>query len=273
MDQSRWDRKGTERLREIEADPEKFIVRDCPVKGLSVRADLLRLLGPLEGRDVLELGCGRGELAVFLARQSAHVSAVDVGEDLVSAAAHLARVNGVHCDFQQASIVDLPLPAERFDLVVGLSVLHHLSPSDVERAVREVHRVLRPTGAAVFREPVENSRVFDLLQNLVPRGRKGSRDYRPSLIQRRAWRDWRAGVDDRTMTYGELRSVGARYFCSVDLCPQGLFCRLERVIGRRHRNRLDAVDRFLLAWAPFLKRFSQTALVRYREKRSLPHDA
>jgi len=107
----------------------------------------------IEGKRILELGCGHGEFAVWLAKQGASVTGVDVGHDLVRSARLLAEVNEVECNFQQGNLVDLPVNSATYDVVVGLAILHHLSEVDVLKAVREAHRVLKSDGGfAVFHE-------------------------------------------------------------------------------------------------------------------------
>jgi SAM-dependent methyltransferase len=50
-------------------------------------------------------------------------------------------------------------------VVFGIAILHHL---DLALVSREVHRVLKPGGRAIFQEPVRNSKVIRFLRSLVP---------------------------------------------------------------------------------------------------------
>jgi ubiquinone/menaquinone biosynthesis C-methylase UbiE len=58
---------------------------------------------------------------------------------------------------------DLPLPDESVDVVFGIAILHHL---DLGLSAREVNRVLKKGGIAIFQEPVRNSRLMRAFRKL-----------------------------------------------------------------------------------------------------------
>jgi SAM-dependent methyltransferase len=60
---------------------------------------------------------------------------------------------------------DLPLPDESIDVVFGIAILHHL---DLSLVSREVSRVLRKGGRAIFQEPVRNSAMVRAVRSLIP---------------------------------------------------------------------------------------------------------
>jgi 2-polyprenyl-3-methyl-5-hydroxy-6-metoxy-1,4-benzoquinol methylase len=109
------------------------------------------LLGDVTGKRVLEYGCGGGELAVSLAKGGAWVSTFDSSRSNVEQTRRLAEASGVRIEAVEAAAERLPYADETFELVVGRSVLHLL---DVERASRELRRILKPGGRAVFSEPL-----------------------------------------------------------------------------------------------------------------------
>lgn len=263
--QERWNQHGIERIRRIESDPGRYIISGSPVGTGETGEKLMQILNPLKGKRILELGCGRGDFSVWLAKQGAQVTAVDIGPDLVAAARVLAKVNGVDCEFRQGNITDLPFDSAAYDVVIGLAILHHLSEAEVLKAIRECYRVLKTGGVAVFHEPVENSALFNLVQNLFPVGKKGSRHYRPSILRRKAWADYIETLDDRAMSNRELVAAGSGLFRQIKLSPHGLLVRLVRLIGKKHRNALLAADRFLFRIFPPLKHYSQTVLVEYKK--------
>ena len=259
--QGRWNHFGVERVREIETNPQAFVVSQCPIIHLEPSTEILELLSPLDGRRVLELGFGRGEFSVWMAKQGASVSAVDIGPDLVAAAKALASANGVECDFRQSNVIELPYDFAAYDVVIGCAILHHLSENDVLKALQEVRRVLKPNGRAIFYECVENSRLFDFMQNLLPAGQKGGY-YRPSILNRRAWAEYTASLDDRDMTTREFLAAGKQLFRYTRVSPHGLLIRLERLFN--HRQALKACDRVILKVLPPLRRYCQTVVAEYR---------
>ena len=100
------------------------------------------------GMIVLELGCGAGHFTQELARSGADVVAIDVSPDLLQ----IARTNcgAPNVKYQIENAYELSYDDAVFDSVVGSSVLHHL---EIERALRDVYRVLKPGGTIFFTEP------------------------------------------------------------------------------------------------------------------------
>jgi SAM-dependent methyltransferase len=125
------------------------------------------LLGDVHGRRIVDFGCGSGANSVLLAGRGAEVCGVDISEDLIRLAGRRLAVNGRAggAQFVVGSAHDLPFPDGSVDVVFGIAILHHL---DLAFVSREVHRVLRPGGRAIFQEPVRNSRVIRFLRSLVP---------------------------------------------------------------------------------------------------------
>lgn len=265
VNQGRWNQYGIERIGKIESNPDRYIISDSPISHWEAYDELMRLLNPIKGKRILELGCGRGDFSVWLAKQGAQVTAVDIGPDLVAAARILAKVNQVDCEFRQGNITDLPFDSATYDVVIGLGILHHLTEAEVLKALRECYRVLKTSGVVVFHEPVENSELFDLIQNFFPAGKKGSHYYRPSILQRKAWTSYIETLDDRSMTNRELVSAGTGLFRVIRIFPYGFLIRLVRLIGNNHRNTLLTLDRFLFKVFPPLRYYSQVVLVEYQK--------
>jgi SAM-dependent methyltransferase len=99
------------------------------------------------GLRVLEIGCGMGTDGA----QFAKAGAIYTGIDLTDAAVELARkrfqLSGLKGEFRVADAERLDFPDASFDLVYSHGVLHHTP--DIEAAVREIHRVLKPGGRAM----------------------------------------------------------------------------------------------------------------------------
>ncbi|HEX7291847.1 MAG TPA: methyltransferase domain-containing protein [Conexibacter sp.] len=98
------------------------------------------------GKDVLDVGCGQGIDVARFAAAGARVTGVDLTPRHVElASAHLAAI-GLEATIVQGDAEELPFEDASFDRVSSNGVLHH-TPG-FERALREVHRVLRPGGEA-----------------------------------------------------------------------------------------------------------------------------
>ena len=125
------------------------------------------LVGDVSGLRVLDFGCGSGENTLLLARRGARVVGVDISESLIAVARKRLEVNGLAgaARFIVASAHDLPLEPESIDLVLGIAILHHL---DLDASAREIHRVLKSGGRAIFKEPVRDSRIIKAIRAAIP---------------------------------------------------------------------------------------------------------
>ena len=134
-------------------------------------------LGSLDGKHVLDYGCGHGMAAVILARHGARVTAFDLSADYIAEARERARTNDVAIEFLQADGHALPFPDAAFDAVWGNAVLHHL---DLAVAGRELHRILKPGGVAVFCEPWGENPLLRWARHRLPYpGKERTRDEEP----------------------------------------------------------------------------------------------
>lgn len=266
VNQDRWNRIGSGIAADLLRAPKKYMVDGFPYPGPNhdMYDHLLALLSPLEGKRIIEFGCGFGNVSVWLAKHGARVTGVDLGPNLIQAAQAIARINEVECEFLQRDVtVGPPAESSSFDVVLGLAVLHHLSAEDLRLAVQTASLLLKPNGVAIFCEPVENSRIFGHLQNLFPVGKKGST--RPSILQRKAWRNYKVALDDRDLSTHELMRAGKPNFRFAHVAAFGFLIRLEGLLGPSYRQTLWRADRILFRVFPPIKRYCQNVLVEYRK--------
>jgi SAM-dependent methyltransferase len=99
------------------------------------------------GLRVLEIGCGMGTDGAQFAKAGADYTGVDLTEAAIELARKRFALSGLKGDFRVADAENLEFAENSFDLVYSHGVLHHTP--DTARAVREIHRVLRPQGRAV----------------------------------------------------------------------------------------------------------------------------
>ena len=111
----------------------------------------LATLQPVAGKRILDLGCGAGESAVYLALAGAKVTAVDISSEMLAVAERLADAHGVSLTTVHSPAETLPFDDASFDAVFGNGVLHHVA---LHPTLAEVHRVLASGGKGVFIEPL-----------------------------------------------------------------------------------------------------------------------
>jgi len=107
--------------------------------------DLFRELQGSSGR-LLEIGCGMGMDSVQLARCGFQVTAVDLTEAALTLARQYAASRRVDIDFRTGNAEALEFGDGEFDAAYSFGVLHHTP--NIESAIAELHRILRPGGVA-----------------------------------------------------------------------------------------------------------------------------
>jgi SAM-dependent methyltransferase len=176
------------------------------------RVRLVAAVAALQPRRVLEVGCGWGELAAWIARDTgAEVIATDLSPHMVE----LAGERGV--DARIADVQDLPFDDREFDVVVAAWMLYHVP--DLDRGIAELARVLRPGGRLVA---VTNSRFHLLeLRELVgsgPSTLKFSREDGEVILARRFERVQREDIDGR-LEFADRDQVEEYVRASISMSP------------------------------------------------------
>jgi SAM-dependent methyltransferase len=202
-----------------------------------------RQLQDLNGRRVLDYGCGHGMAAVVLARRGARVTAFDLSPGYLEEARSRAQANGVAIAWVQANGERLPFADHAFDRIWGNAVLHHL---DLEIAARELVRVLHPEGVAVFCEPWGENPLLNWARRSLPYpGKERTPDEQP--LRRRHLRI--------------LRTV----FAQVEVQGFQLLSMARRVLPRgRVVAGLDWCDEMLLSRVPALQPFCRYVVITLR---------
>ncbi|MFZ2640762.1 MAG: class I SAM-dependent methyltransferase [Verrucomicrobiia bacterium] len=112
----------------------------------------LRLLlesGAVKPCRALDLGCGTGTNAIFLAQQGFNATGVDLSEVAVQRALEKARTAGVTANFICASVLALPDLGEPFEFVSDIGCFHTLAKDQRNAFVAQVTRVTQP-GSVYF---------------------------------------------------------------------------------------------------------------------------
>lgn len=120
--------------------------------GRDVTEALVDYARPKSDMQILDLASGTGEPAITIAKRIAptgHITALDLSADLLAIAAERARQRGLtNVATQQADAQQLPFPDQQFDLATSRFGVMFFS--DIDRALRELYRVLKPGARACF---------------------------------------------------------------------------------------------------------------------------
>jgi SAM-dependent methyltransferase len=142
---------------------------------------------------------------------------------------------------------NLQFPDASFDLVCGSGILHHLK---LDQAYAEISRVLTPSGAAIFLEPLGHNPFINLYRRMTPELR--SVDEHPLLLSDlELARNYFESIDTRFFHLATLAGVGARsskHFGSV--------------VGA-----LDELDATLFAMIPWLRKFAWISVITLQKQR------
>lgn len=115
--------------------------------------NLLRILGDVKGRKILDLACGQGILAEKLRDSGAHVTGIDAGKQLIKLAEEKAlgiQEKGSHkVVYHVAQAENLPMLKDKsFDVIVCVLALQNIE--NLQKTVQEAKRVLGPLGRFIF---------------------------------------------------------------------------------------------------------------------------
>jgi len=215
-----------------------------------VRMKLEKALGGLDGlrfAEGLEIGSGTGYFSLNLLQMGVieRLTATDISPGMMRRLAATAEGLGLEVETVATEAETLPFEDESFDLVFGHAVLHHIP--DVQRALAEFRRVLRPGGAIAFCG--EPSRYGDRLA-AAPK--------RAGMVAAPAWRRL-VGADPRAVPESE-QSHGHALEGEVDVhafAPADLRRLLRE--GGFERPRVGGEELLANAWGWGLRTVESTA--------------
>ena len=236
----------------LSINPVMFAKYTSPSQMWDWRQRVARIIGDLSGKSLLDYGCGQGEEAVYFAKLGAKVSAIDISSAGIAITRERALANAV-ADSVDARVMDATateFPPSSFDLVHGLGILHHIG---LEPGLREVHRVLKPGGNAVFLEPLENSRTIESCKRLV------------SAILGRYLRLTRTTSGEEPLRLADVRRA-CQAFSFVEIYPFHLIYRVRKLfLPKRVYDSARMFDYQVIRTLPFLAFFAGAAVIHVRK--------
>lgn len=185
--------------------------------------------GPLEGRTLLDIGCGGGATSIFWARAGATVTAIDRSEVAIGALwerAHRLGLTNITAVVRDAMTID---ELGEFDFVFGSMILHHLEP--FHGFAGALRRSVKTGGRAFF---YENNAASPLLVW-----------FRENVVGR-LWVPKYGDADEFPLTRAEVNVLRALFTVRQEY-PKMFFFQLAAayLFHRRLRAPMKAIDDFL----------------------------
>ncbi|MGB7445034.1 MAG: class I SAM-dependent methyltransferase [Coleofasciculaceae cyanobacterium] len=126
---------------------------------------ILKQMGDIQGKLLLDLGCGAGENSVYFAQKGARIVAADYSPGMVAATLKLAEANGVKIKGCTANAMALDFADNTFDFVYASNLLHHIPEPKI--ALQEMYRVLKPGGKVCFWDPLRHNPVINIYRRIA----------------------------------------------------------------------------------------------------------
>lgn len=197
----------------------------------------MTVLGDVTGKIIMDVGAGSGWLSVFLARRNAaYVYGFDVSPKMIDIAQKRAVINNVApiVEFGCHTAEEGVFENNRFDYVVGISVLHHIRIPIFKHIL---YKTLKPKGKSVFIEPLGENPIVEFIRNVIFRGGRTHTE-KPLTF---------SDIDN----FDDLFTIESKVF--------QLFGGLSRLIGDKTAKilGLNALDDILFQRFPSLRKYAR----------------
>jgi SAM-dependent methyltransferase len=233
---------------------------------------ILHEFGDLRGKRLLDYGSGAAEAGIHFAKLGASVVATDVSSGMLEAAQRLAAYHGVSIETRLVTQASIPAETDEFDAIYGNGILHHV---DLDDAIPELARVMKPEGMGCFIEPLSYNPIIEVYRRLAHTVRT---------------------PDERPLTFGDIDrmkpcfdQVSHREFWLLSLAIFGKFFLIDRAHPSKERywkkiitdapanawwfRHLPRLDERILRHAPLLGGLCWNTVIRVALPRHRPEGA
>ena len=221
----------------------------------------LDLIGDVDGQHILEIGSGKGHLAMYLAQQGATVTATDIAPKSVELIRQNAKHNGVadRVTAHTLDALDLNQLETTYSLVVGRFVLHHIEP--FSELVEVLDTILEPEGRGVFLENNARNKLLILARNHLV-GRLGIPKH--------------GDDDEHPLTEEEINALRTRFDVQCHF-PELVLLKKINTYVLQYRDPFEQIvallkrlDNSMHRWLPFLRKYSYLQVVEFSKPKDIP---
>jgi 2-polyprenyl-3-methyl-5-hydroxy-6-metoxy-1,4-benzoquinol methylase len=158
--------------------------------------------GRIKPCKVLDVGCGEGLYAIYLASKGFKVTGIDISKNAIRSAQKNAKKRGVNVNFMVMDIADLSKLKGKFDFVFEWALMHHIMPPQRQKYVEDISKLLRKGGKYLSYSFNEKSPHFN----------QAGKKYRVTPPGQRT----PAGVKHYFLSLKELKELFKPYFKIID---------------------------------------------------------
>lgn len=126
---------------------------------------IIQSLGDINGKCLLDVGCGLGEASVYFALLGAKVTSSDLSKGMLEATLRLAKKNGVFIQPLHSDAEDLKWPLEeKFDIIYVGNLLHHVN---IKETLKRLKKHLKPDGVFISWDPVQYNPAINFYRKMA----------------------------------------------------------------------------------------------------------
>ena len=211
------------------------------------------ILPDIKGKRILDIGCGNGDLSVFLAKMGGVLYSIDNSQQSVINTLKMAEMNGVQITAEQRDALEIDLIPEHFDYVVGNMILHHIEPLDV--FLEKCYFCMNNGAIAIFNENFASSKFLMFFRDNIC-GKfgvyKASDDYEYPITKEE--------VEYMNHTFDDIK-IETDEFLYVGMLAKNVFRKSATL-----KRAFDSIDRLIYKSMPWMRDKSYHQIIKMMKK-------
>jgi SAM-dependent methyltransferase len=130
---------------------------------------IIKSLGNINGKTILDLGCGLGEASVYFALKGAKVTALDISPGMLKLTTKLAKINNIKLKTHLASAENFNMPLnKKFDIIYAGNCLHH---SNISQTLNKIIIHLKKGGIFASWDPLQYNPIINIYRKIATKVR------------------------------------------------------------------------------------------------------
>jgi ubiquinone/menaquinone biosynthesis C-methylase UbiE len=215
---------------------------------------IIKKIGDIKDKKILELGCGAGEASVYFAKKGAKVTAIDISKGMLEVVHKVAQKHKVSLSTKQSYSDNIDCADETFDIVYASNLLHHVNILDT---LKEVTRVLKKGGLFVSWDPIAHNPMINIYRRMATNVRTAD-EHPIKMKQLKLFSKYFSNIETE-VTWLFTLWIFVKFYFIDKIHPNEE--RYWKKILTEHKKletiyyNLEKLDKFVLKFLPFLKRY------------------